>query len=130
MTAALMAITVQAAKTQLALKIDEQQYYRQFEPCVRTKTDRINWHHIVARSDSRAVLSRQVLTNNGISVDDPDNLMPLSGEFHSHLHTTKYHEYVYNVIKTASNPASVRNKLNILRLEISAYSYSGICPWL
>jgi hypothetical protein len=39
MTAALMAITVQAAKTQLALKIDEQQYYRQFEPCVRTDTD-------------------------------------------------------------------------------------------
>jgi hypothetical protein len=92
-------------------------------------SDRMHWHHIVAKAAWRADPARRMLERFGMTVNDPDNLIPLRGKFHSRLHTIAYYDYVNSVMSTAKSEASVRFKLNQLRIEITNYSYTGISAW-
>ena len=50
------------------------------------------WHHIVAKADLRAIISREVfLRPSKIDIDSPLNLAYVEEVFHQHLHTTAYH---------------------------------------
>lgn len=91
--------------------------------------DGADWHHIVAQADPRAKPARDVFDDFGISCHDNDNLVLLRRSFHQHLNTNSYHTHVNAVVTTAYSERSVRDRLDQLRLEITSYSYTGICPW-
>ena len=58
-------------------------------------------HHIVARHDNRAILAKKILSNAGISVDDPRNLVAITQKTHASLHTNKYFKYVNGEFRKA-----------------------------
>ena len=57
-------------------------------------------HHIVAQSDWRAELSRNILSRYKISVNSPYNKISMKKTLHKHLHSNAYHMAVYIVIKS------------------------------
>ena len=71
------------------------------------------WHHIVARTDYRAYGSRVILRESGFrsknpstnfaNVDIVENLVYLRTAMHRRLHTTEYHQYVFNMLDLAYN---------------------------
>ena len=60
-------------------------------------------HHIVALTDGRANVSRQILARAGIGVDDVVNGVGLPKTFHSHLHTNLYFAEVERRLLNVSN---------------------------
>jgi RHS repeat-associated protein len=66
------------------------------------KTPKTALHHIVAKGDRRAVGSRELLSDVGIGINNPMNLVRLNMFFHQFLHTSAYHLGVYGVLKTGN----------------------------
>ena len=58
----------------------------------------VDIHHIVAHTDYRAELSRELLYDNGLSPYEAYNLVAISRTLHKHLHTSAYHYGVYLVL--------------------------------
>ena len=85
-------------------------------------------HHIVAKLDHRAEDSRKILRGVGIDPEtDPRNLVVLPQNYHVHLHTDAYHEYVYNRLKLVEGDYDlVVATLASLKAEILLYSTLGI----
>ena len=85
-------------------------------------------HHIVAKADPRAAESRQILIGVGIDpVTDPRNLVVLPQSYHVSLHTTAYHNYVTEQLRSvAGDKAGVEATLALLKAEILARSAAGI----
>ena len=85
-------------------------------------------HHIVAKADSRAAESRQILRDVGIEpVTDLRNLVPLPAKYHASLHTTAYHNYVTERLRpVAGDRVGVEMVLASLKAEIVARSAIGI----
>ncbi len=51
-------------------------------------------HHIVAKKDERAELSREILESCKIAINSPYNLVKVSKTLHWYLHTSGYHAAV------------------------------------
>ena len=89
-------------------------------------------HHIVARRDNRAKLAKKILSNAGISVDDPRNLVAVTQKTHVSLHTNKYFKHVNGELCKAVKGVSknsleyvkrVNDTLNRLQMEIVAMDH-------
>ena len=84
------------------------------------------WHHIVARTDYRALRSRIILRESGFrsknpitnfaNVDTVENLVYLRTAMHRRLHTTEYHQYVFCMLNSAYNDNALEQ---INRTEVS-----------
>jgi hypothetical protein len=76
-------------------------------------------HHIVEQNDSRMQVTRNILLKNGISIDDPDNLVEVSRTMHWFMHTDIYRYGVSVAIDRASKEycpqASIRATLNEIK---------------
>ena len=90
------------------------------------RTLRTDKHHIVAKSDHRAEISRAVLDAVEIDINSNHNLVTLNKELHSFVHTTAYHEAVEDYLITAymnensfSKHANVLFALLVLKVELS-----------
>jgi len=53
-------------------------------------------HHIIARCSKKAGPARQKLGELGIGIDDVENGVGLSADFHRHMHTNEYYDFVNN----------------------------------
>ena len=57
-------------------------------------------HHIVAKNDKRAKITRAVLDKFKIGVDAAANGVGLPQKFHEALHTTRYYQTIEEAAKT------------------------------
>ena len=78
----------------------------------KAKRSRQYWgvdiHHIVAHTDYRAELSRELLRDNGLSPYKAYNLAAISRTLHKHLHTSAYHYGVYLVLAAMASNAQTK----------------------
>ncbi|WP_338849801.1 AHH domain-containing protein [Massilia sp. W12] len=96
-------------------------------------------HHIVAAQDVRAELSRLIMFNKGVGINDFANgcytkrkktskvpHLPNSLP-HENIHTDVYHMNVYNLLRTSKNkgPDAVRETLTLIAVRIM----SGTFPY-
>jgi len=63
---------------------------------LKQKTDynKTEIHHIVPRKDPRGEISRQILDNVGIGIEDPKNKVELPKGYHRVMHTNLYYFYL------------------------------------
>ena len=85
---------------------------------------RIEVHHIVAQRAPHAGIARIILLKHEIGVNSANNLVPLSYEFHRHLHSDAYYGFVNAKIVKADRKYTdpVRYKMNVTSslLELKA----------
>lgn len=65
----------------------------------KTKTNKTNNHHIVAKNAAAANKSRVILNKHHIDINHKANLVKINKNFHQHLHTNLYHDGVYAVLE-------------------------------
>ena len=61
---------------------------------IRNKKKGGDDHHIVAKNDPRAAVSRAVIDSVDIRTDSPYNLVNIDKRYHQVIHTTAYHAAV------------------------------------
>lgn len=83
----------------------------------RGRCEITNNHHIVAKIDFRADRSRKILDENTININDPANLATINREVHWFLHTTLYHNSVYDYLASVHTKTWCSNserRLNVI----------------
>ena len=76
-----------------------------------TRQNKTERHHIVARSSIRALPARVVLeTVYSDGVENPNNIVVLSYDFHRRIHNYFYYIYNGGVWKAASSVAELASK--------------------
>ena len=92
----------------------------------RGRSKKTNNHHIVAKRDTRAKRSRELLYASDIGINDPVNLVAMNQTVHWYIHTTLYHKsveiYLQNAWnsgrKTGSSKQSVFTALQLLNVQL------------
>ena len=74
---------------------------------VRNKNGEGDRHHIVAKSDPRAVISRAII-NSVEKTDSSDNLVNIDKRYHQVIHTTAYHAAVTIMLTSSYVRGKVR----------------------
>ncbi len=67
----------------------------------RGRSNKTNRHHIVARIDWRAEISREIIYGAGIGINSEANIATMNREAHWYIHTTLYHVSVETYLKKA-----------------------------
>lgn len=80
------------------------------------------FHHIVARTDHRADVSRSIIEEVGINVDSIENIVWVKTSVHRRMHTNVYHKWVESVITNAYNSANGNEVLQKVKVR-SALKY-------
>ncbi len=97
---------------------------------IRNKKKGGDDHHIVAKNDPRAAVSRAVINSVDIGTDSPYNLVNIDKRYHQVIHTTAYHAAVTIMITssfirgkiTNSERETVRSTLSTIRKIIQNHS--------
>ena len=95
----------------------------------KKRDNRYEKHHIVAKgsSNKHADMSRTLLKNVKIGVNDSVNLVRIKYNLHRHLHTNEYYKSVYCFLKPAAGSyKKIVTVLNVIRAALTAAS--NICP--
>jgi hypothetical protein len=64
---------------------------------INDKYDTVEYHHIVAKKDPRALISRVILIKSGIDVNDLINMVWVNKNYYKVLHTNIY----YGIVNTS-----------------------------
>ena len=97
---------------------------------VRSKNGEGDRHHIVAKSDPRAAVSRAIINSVGIDTNSQDNLVNIDKRYHQVIHTTAYHAAVTIMLVssfvrgkvTDSEKKTVKNTLRTIKSIIQNHS--------
>lgn len=97
---------------------------------VKNKKKNGDDHHIVAKSDPRAAVSKKIINSVGILMDSPLNRVNIDKRYHQVIHTTAYHAAVTIMITssfirgkiTNSERETVRSTLSTIRKIIQNHS--------
>ena len=95
---------------------------------LKAKNPKFEKHHIVAKADRRAKKSRDLLSHEdvNINVNDNINLVYIAFNLHKHIHSTPYHDAVYECLKLAEG--SYKKTVAVLILIKAALSTaSALC---
>jgi hypothetical protein len=82
-------------------------------------------HHIVAQDDPGALVSRIILGDAGMSVNDAFNGILMHSMYHDQIHTPAYHAAVLSQLGGATAYGDVAQRLTLIRLQINL----GVFPW-
>ena len=97
---------------------------------IRNKKKGGDDHHIVAKNDPRAAVSKKIINSVGILTDSPLNRVNIDKRYHQVIHTTAYHAAVTIMITssfirgkiTNSERETVRSTLSTIRKIIQNHS--------
>ena len=120
----------QRAQTYLEAELDIACAKASAKDEVKNKKKNGDDHHIVAKSDPRAVISRAIINSVEIKTDSSDNLVKIDKRYHQVIHTTAYHATVTIMITssfirgkiTNSERETVRSTLSTIRKIIQNHS--------
>jgi len=120
----------QRAQTYLEAELDIACAKASAKEEVRNKNGEGDRHHIVAKSDPRAAVSRAIINSVGIDTNSRDNLVNIDKRYHQVIHTTTYHtavtimfasSYVRGKV-TGTEEKTVTNTLRTIKTIIQNHS--------
>ena len=89
----------------------------------KSKSKNNEVHHIVAKKAKAAEGSRKLLKKVNIKTSDSVNLISINYRLHKHLHTKKYHNQVYRLLKRGKgNKKRTLAILGVIKVMLSAAS--------
>ncbi|MDD5889427.1 MAG: AHH domain-containing protein [Ruminococcus sp.] len=89
----------------------------------KSKSKNNEVHHIVAKKAKAAEGSRKLLKKANIKTSDSVNLISINYRLHKHLHTKKYHNQVYRLLKRGKgNKKRTLAILGVIKVMLSAAS--------
>jgi hypothetical protein len=92
------------------------------------KDNNTHKHHIVAKGDPRASISRMALRMANIPIDNNSNIVSVNRVMHWYMHTTEYHMIVTVIVwagYSLNGKQGVEASLLVMKLVIKTASKLG-----